>query len=61
MQYQGTQRYYHVADDQQGQLTIPKRIRDYLGLKPGSEIAFENTVDGRITIKAAESGRMRAQ
>lgn len=23
-----------------GQVTIPKRLRDYLGLKPGSEIEF---------------------
>jgi antitoxin PrlF len=23
-----------------GQVTIPKRIRDHLGLKPGSEVEF---------------------
>ena len=23
-----------------GQVTIPKRIREYLGLKPGSEVEF---------------------
>ena len=31
-----------------GQVTIPKRIRDYLGLKPGSEVEFRYAGDGRI-------------
>lgn len=34
-----------------GQVTIPKRIRDYLGLKPGSEIEFQYADDGRIVLK----------
>jgi AbrB family looped-hinge helix DNA binding protein len=34
-----------------GQVTIPKRIRDYLGLKPGAEIAFECASDGRVLLK----------
>ena len=30
-----------------GQVTIPKRLRDRLGLKPGSDVDFELTEDGR--------------
>jgi AbrB family looped-hinge helix DNA binding protein len=35
-----------------GQVTIPKAIRDFLGLKPGSAVAFEVDVQGRVLIKA---------
>ena len=35
-----------------GQVTIPKRLRDYLGLKPGSTIDFEVAEDGRVFLKA---------
>ncbi len=34
-----------------GQVTIPKRIRDYLGLKPGSEVEFEFGQNHEIVIK----------
>jgi len=34
-----------------GQVTIPKRLRDHLGLKPGSDIDFELTDDGRVFLK----------
>ncbi|HVH77357.1 MAG TPA: AbrB/MazE/SpoVT family DNA-binding domain-containing protein [Stellaceae bacterium] len=34
------------------QVTIPKRVRDRLGLKPGSDVAFEAAVDGRIYLVA---------
>lgn len=36
-----------------GQVTIPKRIRDRLGLGPGSEVAFEEVDDGDVRLKAA--------
>lgn len=42
-----------------GQVTIPKRIRDYLGLKPGSEVQFTVSAGGQIIVnghgKAAKS------
>jgi antitoxin PrlF len=34
-----------------GQVTLPKRLRDHLGLKPGSEVEFELAVDGRVFLK----------
>ncbi len=33
-----------------GQVTIPKRVRDYLGIEPGSIVGFELTQDGRIVL-----------
>jgi AbrB family looped-hinge helix DNA binding protein len=36
-----------------GQVTIPKKIRDYLGIKPGAAVDFEPTADGRVVIVAA--------
>ena len=43
-----------------GQVTIPKRVRDYLGLKPGSEVEFVVVGDGQIGLKTKtnrEKGR----
>jgi AbrB family looped-hinge helix DNA binding protein len=36
-----------------GQVTIPKPIRDRLGLVPGSRVEFEALPDGRIAIRKA--------
>jgi AbrB family looped-hinge helix DNA binding protein len=36
-----------------GQVTIPKRVRDALGLKPGDEVDFLLGDDGRVTVQAA--------
>jgi len=33
-----------------GQVTIPKPIRDRLGLRPGNRVFFLEQADGRITI-----------
>jgi AbrB family looped-hinge helix DNA binding protein len=38
-----------------GQVTIPKRLRDYLGLKPGSNVDFEMTEDGRVVLRPREA------
>lgn len=36
-----------------GQVTIPKNIRDYMGLKPGSAVEFEIAPDGRAIVQPA--------
>ncbi|MBO6903211.1 MAG: AbrB/MazE/SpoVT family DNA-binding domain-containing protein [Rhizobiaceae bacterium] len=33
-----------------GQVTIPKDIRDRLGIKPGSEVEFVPRADGRVEL-----------
>ncbi len=37
-----------------GQVTIPKRLRDHLGLKPGSSVEFELAADGRVFLKTRQ-------
>jgi AbrB family looped-hinge helix DNA binding protein len=38
-----------------GQVTIPKRVRDRLNIKPGSTVDFELTEDARVVL--VKSGR----
>jgi antitoxin PrlF len=33
-----------------GQVTIPKPVRDLLGIKPGSMVDFQRAPDGRIVL-----------
>lgn len=33
-----------------GQVTIPKPVRDHLGIEPGSVVAFEVDADGRVCL-----------
>jgi antitoxin PrlF len=45
-----------------GQVTIPKRLRDHLRLKPGAEVEFEVIADGRVVILSkgkAKPGKSR--
>jgi antitoxin PrlF len=35
-----------------GQVTIPKAIRDALGVKPGDRVVFVQQVDGRVVVEA---------
>ena len=46
-----------------GQVTIPKAVREHLGLKPGSEVRFRRAADGSIVLeatkKAAQPGRFQ--
>lgn len=40
---------------EKGQVTIPKRVRDTLGLKPGDELDFD-VVDGEIRARKKALG-----
>jgi AbrB family looped-hinge helix DNA binding protein len=42
-----------------GQVTIPKRVRDRLNIKPGSSVEFELAADGRVVL--VKVGRKRAR
>jgi antitoxin PrlF len=37
-----------------GQVTIPKPVRDHLGIGPGSQVAFRLADDGSIIIERAD-------
>ena len=36
-----------------GQVTIPKPVRERLGVKPGDDVTFDMTADGQVTIAKA--------
>jgi antitoxin PrlF len=38
-----------------GQVTIPKEVRDLLGIIPGSSVTFEVADDGRVLLSKAGS------
>ena len=40
-----------VTVTQKGQVTIPKPVRDRLGIKPGSQVDFEIADDGRAFLR----------
>ena len=42
-----------------GQVTIPKPIRDFLDIGPGSRIEFEPLPDGRVVIRPVAPKRKR--
>lgn len=37
-----------------GQVTVPKAMRDKLGLKPGSAVAFVENAAGEVVVQAAD-------
>lgn len=39
-----------------GQVTIPKRIRDHLGLQPGDRVDFELDGDGAVFMRKSGPG-----
>ena len=40
-----------------GQVTIPKPVRDLLGIAPGSKVDFHRAVDGSIVLVRADRKR----
>lgn len=40
-----------------GQVTIPKPLRDYLGVQPGSQVEFRRAADGAVVIEKADGPR----
>lgn len=40
-----------------GQVTIPKPLRDLLGIGPGSRVEFRLAEDGSVVLVRAEDGR----
>lgn len=43
-----------------GQVTIPKPVRDLLGLQPGATVNFEVTEDGRVFLQPEVSANIEA-
>lgn len=41
--------------DSRGRVTVPKAIRDYLGLRKGSAVTFERLLSGEVVIRAGSS------
>lgn len=39
-----------------GQVTVPKAVRDYLGLKPGAPVTFERLPGGEVVLRPARPG-----
>jgi AbrB family looped-hinge helix DNA binding protein len=38
-----------------GQVTVPKPLRDHLGLTPGSRVNFVLEADGRVVLRRADA------
>lgn len=38
-----------------GQVTIPKAVREHLGIKPGEKVGFELNSQGEVVVKPAEA------
>jgi antitoxin PrlF len=47
-----------VRVTRKGQVTIPKPVRDRLGIKPGSQLDFEIAEDGRAFFRKVGRGRV---
>lgn len=44
-----------------GQVTIPKSVRDYLGVKPGSSVEFRRIESGDIVVAIAKGERPKSR
>ena len=44
-----------------GQVTIPKSVRDLLGIVPGSEVEFHRGKDGSVVLMRADAKPMKSR
>lgn len=44
-----------------GQVTIPKFIRDWLGIQPGNAVEFRLLADGRVLLVKADHDQMNSR
>ncbi len=44
-----------------GQVTVPKSVREYLGLKPGAAVSFERLPGGQVVLQPARRSTRRPQ
>lgn len=44
-----------------GQVTIPKRVRDHLGIKPGSGVEFDVGANGDVVVRKAGRSSKKAR
>jgi AbrB family looped-hinge helix DNA binding protein len=42
-----------------GQVTLPKPLRDRMGLKPGSQVDFQINADGDVVVKSATKAKRK--
>ncbi len=42
-----------------GQVTVPKSVRDYLGLRPGAAVIFERLSSGEVVLRPAHRARAK--
>jgi antitoxin PrlF len=40
-----------------GQVTVPKSVRDYLGLRPGAAVTFERLASGEVVLRPSKRRR----
>ena len=45
--------YMATTITRKGQVTVPKRIRNALGINPGTQVAFEVNKDGEVVLRKA--------
>ncbi len=44
-----------------GQVTVPKPVRDHLGIGPGSRVVFRRAADGSVVIEKADGSRPKSR
>ncbi len=44
-----------------GQVTIPKAVRDFLGIGPGSKVEFRRVEDGSVIVVPVEGSRPQSR